>query len=92
MREDSIFVPILQMRTMRHGGDEELPRIPQLEADRDEFYPCSVFVSLLRYPAKVPTQFTRFHPLASQLGDWTQAGLRGSEELWEGVLSCKIDQ
>ena len=43
----------------------------------------------------VQTQSTGFYPLASHLGEWdhseSQAGLRGSEELWKDVLFYKID-
>ena len=34
MREDSIFAPILQMRTLRHRRDEDLLTLPQLGVNK----------------------------------------------------------
>jgi len=78
-----------------HWGTEGM-RICSLSHNQgltSKFSPCSISVSS---PAMVLTQTTGFYPLASHLGEWdhseSRAGLRGSEELWKGVLFCKIDQ
>lgn len=44
---DNIFAPILQIKTLKQGGDEDFPTIPQLEAHRAKFSSSSILVSWL---------------------------------------------